>query len=200
MKITNIKPQVKRQERYSVYVDQKYTFSLGELELLNCGLRINQELNQKELDQLQDTAKLDKAYDRALNYLAIRQRSEWELRTYLKRKDYEPELIEQILNKLSVHNYIDDKKFATAWVNTRRLLKTTSKRRLQQELRAKRVSNDIIQQVLTEDQTNDQDTLRRLIERKQHRYPDKLKLIQYLSRQGYNYDDIKSAIANTSTV
>lgn len=194
MKITDIKQQQRRTDRYSIYIDGKYVFSLGELELLNSGLRIGKELSNEELSGLKDTAKLDKAYDRALNYIAIRRRSEWEVREYLKRKEYDPEITEEILNRLSLKNYIDDAAFARAWVENRRLLKAVSKRRLQQELRAKRVSDDIIQQVVQGDETDERQVLRELVERKRSRYPDKLKLMQYLARQGYGYDDIKSVL------
>ena len=199
MKITDIKQQVKRADRYSIYVDGKYVFSLGESELLNTGLRINQEFTAEELENLKQTAILDKAYDRALNLISMRKRSQWEMRDYLKHKDYEPDIIETILNKLSDNGYVDDRAFAKAWVNTRRLLKATSKRRLQQELRQKRVEDEIIKQVLEEDETDEHEVLRELVakKRRQSRYQDNFKLMQYLARQGYNYGDIKAALEGT---
>ncbi len=196
MKITVIKKQVKRSDRYSIYIDNKYAFSLSELELINSGLRLNQELSQEELKNLTETAKLDKAYDRVLNYVALRVRSEWELRDYLNRKGYEKETIDQTLDRLSKAGFVNDLNFAKAWVDNRRLLKSVSKRRLTQELRQKRVSNDVIEQVLSEDEADERQVLRELVERKRARYPDKLKFMQYLSRQGFNYDDIKSVIDN----
>lgn len=196
MKITNIKQQVKRADRYSIYIDSKYAFSFGESELLNSRLHINQEVTEAELEGLKDKAVLDKAYDRALNYISLRQRSEWEIREYLKRKDYPPALVDNILNKLSISNYVDDLAFARAWVNNRRLLKAISQRRLSQELRAKRVSDENIKLALSEDETDEAEVLKDLVakKRRQTRYQDNLKLMQYLARQGYNYDDIKAAM------
>lgn len=201
MRITDIKQQVKRSDRYSIYIDGKYAFSLSANELLLSGLRPNQELDELELANLTDTAKADKAYDRALNFIMIRPRSEWEMRLYLKRKGYEPELVDKIVQKLQEHGHIDDTAFARAWVNNRRLLKAISKRRLQQELRAKRISDDIVESVLGEDETDEREVLRDLIARKrqQSRYHDKLKLMQYLSRQGYSYDDIKDIMSENET-
>ncbi len=194
MKITDIKQQVKRQGRYSIYVDGKYSFSLSENELLTVGLRIGQEYTQEEFDDLQKKAVLDKAYMRAYDQLSRRARSEWELRDYLKRKEYEESIIDQIITTLQDKGYVDDAKFAESWVRNRRLLKATSKMRLRQELRQKRVSDDVISKALEEDETSEQAVLKDLIERKrqQTRYQDKDKLIQYLMRQGFRYDDIKS--------
>ncbi len=196
MQITDIKQQVKTAGRYSIFVDGKFTFGLSENALLVSGLRVGQELSNQELDELKDTAKFDKAYNRALNLIVRRVRSEWEIREYLKRKDYDPELIDQLVAKLYQHSWLDDSVFARKWVDNRRLLKTTSKRRLQQELRAKRVSDDIIKQVLAEDETDEKELLKGLIERKQQqsRYQDKQKLMAYLIRQGYNYGDVKDVL------
>ena len=83
-------------------------------------------------------------------------------------------------------------------MRNRRLLKAVSKRRLMQELRQKRIADDVIQQVLAEDETDDRNVLRELVERKrrQSKYQDNLKLMQYLARQGFSYDDIKAALAD----
>ncbi|MES2970721.1 MAG: RecX family transcriptional regulator [Patescibacteria group bacterium] len=197
MKITDIKQQVKRADRYSIFIDGKYVFSFSENELLNTGLRIGQEYTETELDELKNKAVVDKAYDRSLNLIMRRSRSEWELRDYLKRKEYETEIIDKILNKLSERGHVNDEDFACRWVENRRLLKATSKRRLMQELRQKRVSDDIIQAVLEADETDEQSVLLELIvrKRKQTKYQDDLKLTQYLVRQGYSYNDVKEVMA-----
>lgn len=199
MKITDIKQQVKRQDRYSIYVDGKYIFSFSESELLSLGLRIGQEFTSAELDELKKTAVEDKAYMRSLDLLARRARSEWEVRDYLKRKDYEPDVIEKTVNRLANAGYIDDAKFAEAWINNRRLLKATSKRKLQMELRQKRVADEVIAIALEADETDEQNILKELVakKRQQSRYQDDQKLIAYLMRQGFNYDDVKSAMTAT---
>jgi regulatory protein len=90
-------------------------------------------------------------YGKVLNYLAIRPRSEWEVSQYLK-KHHSPAILEkQILSKLSNNGLLDDSGFAKAWVENRRLLKPVSRRRLLAELRAKRISGEVIHAVLEED-------------------------------------------------
>ncbi len=197
MKITDIKQQVKRAGRYSIYVDEKYSFSLSENELMTQGLRIGQEFDAVGFDEIQATAVEDKAYMRALDLIMRRQRSRWELETYLKRKGNDDNTIDKILNKLSKRGYVDDEKFAEAWVSNRRLLKSVSKRRLMQELQQKKISDQIITKVLADDETKEVDVLRDLIERKrkQTRYQDKDKLMAYLMRQGFGYGDVKEALS-----
>lgn len=197
MKITDIKQQVKRASRYSIYVDEKYSFSLSESELLGLRLHIGQEFAKDELENLHKTAVEDKALMRAYDLLARRPRSTWEMHDYLKRKDYDELLIKKILNMLSDRGLLDDKKFAQAWVDNRRLLKPVSKRRLMQELQQKRISKNIIVSVLDAEETDERGVLKQLVEKKRSipRFAaDEQKLIAYLMRQGFRYDDIKAVL------
>jgi regulatory protein len=196
MNITAIKQQVKRPGRFSIFVDEKYAFSLSEGALLEQGIRIGQEVSVSQLQAYKDASQLDKAYNLTLAYVARRARSEWELRDYFRRKDIDEDAGEQIMGRLKNFGYVNDESFARSWVDNRRLLKPMSRRRLRLELKQKHVADDIIARVLEEDETSDRDTLRLLVDkkRKQTRYQDEMKLMQYLVRQGYSYDDVKSVL------
>jgi regulatory protein len=196
MKITNIKQQVKRADRYSVFVDDKYAFSLGESALLELQLASGQELDAQRLKEFKEVSSNDKAYGNALRYAAMRLRSEWELRTYLRRKEVDEPVAEQIISKLQNLHFLDDAAFARSWVANRHLLKSTSQRKLRLELKQKRVPEAIIDVVLREDEVDERESLRQLVAKKQARYPDRTKFMQYLARQGFGYDDIK-AVLNT---
>ena len=197
MKITKITQQLKRANRYSIFVDGKYAFSLSESALLESKLASGQELTREQVSEYKKLSADDKLYNQALRYAAMRPRSTWEMDQYLKRKNATPPLSQIILNKLSKIGLLSDESFAHAWVANRRLLKPVSRRRLIQELRAKRVPDEIIEQVLQEDETDELTTLRELVvhKRKQVKYQDNVKLMQYLARQGFNYDDIKSVLS-----
>ncbi len=196
MTITAIKQQERLKGRYSIFVDEKYAFSLSADALLDERLHSGQELDEAQLKVYKKLSQDDKAYGLALAYAVRRMRSEWEFRDYFRRKGYEPELGEQILVKLAGYGFVDDYKFAEAWVRNRRMLKPVSKRRLVQELKQKRVADEVIDRVLIEDEAEEKDVLRELVQkkRKQVKYTDNLKLMQYLARQGFGYDDIKKAL------
>ena len=194
MKITAIKAQVKREGRYSIFVEEKYAFSLSAEALLDARLVTGQELSQVKLTEYKRLSQEDKAYSLALAYVARRMRSEGELRDYFRRKQYAPELGEQIIEKLRRLGFVDDTEFARRWVENRRLLKATSTKKLRLELRQKRIADDIIRGALAEEEADEREALRDLIEkkRKQTRYQDDQKLIAYLARQGFSYGDIKA--------
>lgn len=198
MQVTNIKAQVKREGRYSVFIDGKYSFSLSADALLDAKLTVGQELSDADIRRYKQLSAEDKAYNLALAYVARRMRSRGELLDYFRRKQYAPELADNLMQRLERAGFVDDTDFARRWVENRRLLKATSTKRLRLELRQKKVADDIIQAVLAEDDTDERQLLRELVakKRKQSRYQDAQKLIAYLARQGFNYDDIKAVMTD----
>ncbi len=198
MKITAIKRQVKKQDRYSVFVDESYLFSLGEGQLVESGLHTGQELTETQAQNYKKISDNGKIFDKVLNYLSYRQRTVWELRDYLRRKEASEDQTEFVIEKCVRLNLVDDEKFAKAWVQSRRLGKPTSQRKLRSELAAKRVSGTIIDSVLSDDrnESDELDILKNLAIKKRNRYPDDTKLMQYLARQGFNYGDIKQVLDN----
>ncbi len=196
MKITAIKQQVKRHSRYSVYIDGKYVFSLNESQLVTSGLHSGQELSSEQLAEYREDSATGKLFDRILNLLSIRPRSEWEVHDYLRRKEASPEQMEDIIARCQKLGYIDDQRFAQRWAENRRLGKPVSQRKLRSELLVKRVAPTIIDEVLAEDreQTSERDLLRALVAKKRSRYPDDTKFMQYLARQGFSYEDIKTVL------
>ena len=197
MKITGIQVQVKNPSRYSVFVEGAYSFSLSADALLESRLVNGQELSESDVVYFKKLSAEDKAFNLTLAYVARRMRSEGELQDYFRRKEYAPELAEQIMSKLRRLSFVDDEEFARRWVENRRTLKSSSSKKLHLELRQKKISNEIIQTVIAEDEIDERQMLRELVakKRKMSRYQDDQKLMRYLAGQGFNYDDIKSAMA-----
>jgi regulatory protein len=197
MKITSIRPQQKIKNRYSIYCDGQYSFSVSESLLLEQGFALGQIVDGDNLKKFKQMSEDDKAYNNALRYAVIRNHSVWEMEHYLKRKNVGENKSDIIISRLTKLGLLDDRNFARNWVENRRLLKTISKRRLEQELRQKHLSNEIIKEALGEDEAKEIDVLKLLIEKKrqQSSYQDKTKLMGYLARQGFSYDDIKRALS-----
>ena len=52
MKVTKLSSQVKNPDRINVFIDDKYTFSLDISQITDLRVKVGQELNQEEVDQL----------------------------------------------------------------------------------------------------------------------------------------------------
>jgi regulatory protein len=200
-KITRIVQQAKQRDRYSIFVDDKYSFSLSENALLASKLASGQELTQQQVDDYKQLSAEDKLFNRALRYVAMRPRTVWEMQTYLERKGSPAPQTAQITNKLIDLALLDDEKYALAFVRDRALLRPTSVRKMIAELRKRRVPEEVIQLTVQGESTDEQTALRAVIAKakRQAKYRnDEQKLMQYLARQGFNYGDIKAAIDQDS--
>lgn len=209
MKITSISVQVRDKDRVNVSVDGKYRFSLDILQLGSLGLKVGNEYTEDEITKLEEESRFGKLYTRALEYALMRPRSLREVTDYLYRKTRDThsktgelrkgaskELTERVFQRLVEKGYVDDEKFARFWIENRNLRKGTSKRKLSAELAAKGVERSIVDQLLVESERTDDDEIKKIIAKKKSRYPEETKLIAYLARQGFNYDDIKTALTD----
>lgn len=207
MKITALKTQVRDKSRINVSVDGKYRLSLDMLQVVELGLRTGLEITEEKLVALEEESQYGKLYTRALEYVLTRPRSQREMRDYLYRKTRDTpnkmggmkkgvsvQLTERVFDRLLEKNYLDDEKFARFWVENRNMRKGSSMRKLQSELSAKGVASEIIASVLEQSDRTDLVELQKIILKKAARYTDEQKLIAYLARQGFRYDDIKEAL------
>lgn len=210
MQITAITAQQKDKNRVNVMVDGKYRFSLDIFQYADLGLKVGQEYSDEELTALEQEGVFGKVYVRALEYCLMRPHSAREVKDYLFKKTRDtrtktgdvkkgisPEVTARVFDRLAEKGYIDDEKFTRYWVENRSLTKGASRRKLQAELRAKGVESTIIERFLRESDRSDDDELQKVIAKKRARYPDRQKLMQYLARQGFSYDDISAALDKT---
>lgn len=211
MKITSISVQVRDKDRVNVSVDGKYRFSLDILQVGSLGLKIGNEYTEAEITKLEEESQFGKLYTRALEYALMRPRSLREVTDYLYRKTRDTRtktgevrkgvskaLTERVFQRLVEKGYVNDEKFAHFWIENRNLRKGTSRRKLTAELAAKGVERSIVDRLLGESERSDDDEIKKIIAKKRARYPDETKLIAYLARQGFSYDDIKLALEDDS--
>jgi regulatory protein len=214
MKITAISQAVRNPDRVNISVDGKYRFSLDIYQLSSLGLKVGQDYSEAELDELETESQFGKLYSRALEYCLMRPHSKKEVRDYLWRKTRETkfksrqtgeiksrpgvsqEIADRVFDRLIEKGYLDDEKFTRFWIENRNQTKGSSLRKLTNELRIKGVESSIIERVVSESSRNDGEEIKKIIAKKQSKYPDEQKLIAYLARQGFSYDEIKTALAD----
>ena len=99
-----------------------------------------------------------------------------------------------IITRLQEKGYLNDETFARFYVENRFVKKGISKKRLRLELIKKGISQEIIDQVLNV--RNDEEEIKKVITKKRAKYDDD-KLIQYLIRQGFDYQLAQSLVRET---
>ena len=141
----------------------------------------------------------DRCYLAALRILNYRFNSEAELRRKLRSKDYDKETIDTTIARLRDEHWLDDQRFAGAFVRTR-ANKRQGKMRILRELQAAGVDGETASAAVAENLDSERETeaLRELCSRRarilvRRHGPDYLstdegrkKLAAYLLKQGYD--------------
>jgi regulatory protein len=194
MKITSIKQQVKNPERVSIFIDEKYIFSLSLDELVKYKLKNNQEFSEGEIKKFKKISEDGKLKARALAWVLSRPHSTRELKDYLYRKKADPALSDSLIEEFTRKNYLNDFKFAE-WLIDVHERRGKSNRQIQAELFKKGINRDIAEEVMKKQGSNEEERLKALIVKKGNRYTNEpLKFKQYLLRQGFSYDLINASL------
>ena len=146
--ITRLEVQKRNKERVNVYLDDQFAFGLALL--LAAPLRKGQRLTDADIAELRRQDGVEKAYERTLNYLSFRPRSEREIRQYLRGKEVAQDVIEHIVERLRKVGLINDEAFAEAWVRSRQATKPRGARALRQELRQKGIDTTLVESAVAD--------------------------------------------------
>jgi regulatory protein len=196
MKITSIKQQLKNPERVSVFVDDKYSFSLSLDELIKHKLKKDDEFSAEDVKKFKKISADGKLRARALEWLLNRPHSEREFRDYLYRKKAEPEQINGLVDEFTQKGYLDNAKFAL-WFSELQARRNKSDRQIKAELFKKGIGGELVAETLDSGGGDETTRLKQLIAKKTKlsRYKnDKQKLAKYLTAQGFSWSLVKQEL------
>jgi regulatory protein len=187
--ITALQFQKRNKDRVNVYIDGRFAFGLAAIEAVH--LKVGQTLSDDDIARLQVQDEVERAYERALNFLSYRPRSEAEVRRNLRKKDVEEAVIETVVDRLMRAGLLDDREFARYWVENRLRFKPRGSRALRHELREKGVSDSVIADALAN--LDEETAARQVAEIGAHRLSQlgprdfRRKLVAYMARRGFSY-------------
>lgn len=145
--ITAIELQKRHPDRVNIELDGEFAFGLAAI--LVAGLKVGQRLDPEQVEALQRKDVDETAYQGALRLLSARERSESELRGYLRRRKTPEDTIERTLSRLREHKHADDARFARAWVENRMTFRPRGRRALAWELHKKGVPAEVAELALS---------------------------------------------------
>jgi regulatory protein len=193
--ITLLQMQKRNKDRVNVFLDGEYALAVS----LNTAttLKKGQRLSAAEVEELKQDGETDLAFQRALRYLGMRPRSSAEIVTYLRRKEYDEQIVEAVVRRLHEHHYLDDEAFARFWVDNRNRFRPRGGQALRYELRQKGVERETIESTLEE---QDEDGAAwTAVEGKISRWAGlekfefEQKLMNFLARRGFRFDVCRRA-------
>lgn len=203
MKITAIEHQKHDPDRVSVFVDAEFRMGVS-VEIAHAAhLRVGDEVTEGRLAEVERRDRGWQAREAALHLLAVRPRAAVELARRLRMKGYEPEVTDEVIERLRELGMIDDAAFAETVVRDRVRLRPSGARRLVSELRAKGVDEGVareaIRDTLEGEGTNERELALRAAEKWRTRPGEerdraRRRLQGFLARRGFGGETIREVI------
>lgn len=196
-KITALKAQKRNNQRINVHLDGEFAFGLSRI--VAAWLQVGQELTPEKIKELNGSDAIEVGYQRGLNFLSYRPRSQAEIIRNLRKHKTPEDQIEIIIERLVTKKLVDDENFAQLWVENRSDFRPRGAYALRMELRQKGISESIIDKTL--EGINEDKLAHQAAKKRAERYKDlewvdfRKKLSGFLSRRGFRYEVVFSAIS-----
>ena len=201
--VTKITQQKRDKERFNIFLDGEYAFSVHESVLVKFGLTKGMELDDWSLGDITYEAEIEKAFNRALHYLGFRMRSEHEVKEKLLVEEYGEAVVLEALAKLKRLNFLDDVAFTEAFVRTKVKSSQAGPTLLKQQLTQKGIDPALQERVIAEYATSEQYEVALALAEKVARRSENIsprqaqqKMQQTLLRKGFSYELIRDVIEN----
>ncbi|MFZ1321626.1 MAG: RecX family transcriptional regulator [Ignavibacteria bacterium] len=205
MKISGIEKQKKEKQRYNILIDGEFYTGLYEDTIFKFGLRIGDEISEKEIDEIKNYDEFNYAKTCAYRALAYRQRSKKELITKLKQKKISLPAIMKVIDLLEEQKYLNDEDFAENFVKEKIKNKPLGKRTLIYKLQEKGISKEISEDVTAKNYSAEDEyaaAAKLLIKfikkgRFKDEYDKKSKCFRHLVSKGFNFETANRLLSET---
>lgn len=199
--ITKIEVQKRNKNRVNIYVDHEYAFSLDSELVYKEGLKTNESINIKKVEEIAKKDNYLKCKSTALRIVEKTYKSEKELKDKLLLKGYDKDSIEKSIEFLKEYGFINDVSFTKLYIKDKN--RTQGKSKIKYDLIKKGISEEVIESSISEiDEEVERENAYNIAIKKYNviakREDDKYKLSQKLFRfllsKGYNYDTVSYVV------
>ncbi len=189
--------EIKKEKKGKLLVrtDEVGTFPIYEKESEAFHLEEGMELSAGDWEKLCSEILSKRIKRRALYLLQQMDRTEAQLRRKLREGNYPEILIDEAVDYVKSYHYIDDLRYASAYIRYHRDQK--SRNELKKALIMRGVPADLIEQAFEEEyEDNEGEVIGRLLEKRGYAAEkadekEKAKTFQYLLRKGFSASEIK---------
>lgn len=192
VQVTSVIPLEKGKARIRFEDGSEVILYKGEIRKLGIqeGCVITDEVYHKIIDEILG----QRAIKRAMHLLERQDRTERQLYDKLKDNGYPEVCIESAISYVKRYHYIDDFRYASAYIRYRQEKK--SRQKLKLELQAKGIARDVIEEALEEEYvSDDQKKIMELLQKRRYSFEnadtaEQRKNYQFLLRRGFQSSDI----------
>jgi regulatory protein len=196
--ITAITPQVKDKRRCNIYVDGRFYCGLTLETTVKHRLKVGQVVSPAFLSEIQLESEKNTALDKALTHVSATRKTEKQVRDFLSGKGYLPAVTDYVVEKMRGYNFLNDGEYAEAYIESAG--KKKGARLIKMELKSKGVSDEEIDEALSELEDGAQTDAAKAVLQKYMRgkTADRetlQKAYRHLMSKGFEYEIAKSALA-----
>ncbi|MGN0961595.1 MAG: RecX family transcriptional regulator [Christensenellales bacterium] len=194
--ITALEVQKKDDKRANLYLDDKFYAGVSIELIMKYQLKKGMEINKDFLDEIVFEDEKGKALNKAVKYIGSNLKTTKQIKEYLTKKEYSPQTIDYVINKMLEYKYLDDRAYSKAFIST--YSNKYGKIKLISALKSKGVSDEIIDDVFSSQDLKMENsidtTANKYLKNKIRTEETYLKLSRFLYSRGYEFDDIKNCI------
>jgi regulatory protein len=199
--ITKIECQKKNKERFNLYIDDEYGFSVDISILIKYSLKKGMELDDALIDDILSSEEKVSVYNYGISVLSRYAKSEYELRLKMKNKGFEPQLIDNAINTLKEQKYLDDEKYCEMFINDKLNISKHGVRKIKEALYYKGIDKEIIEEKIKNISAGSEEERafilgqKKLLNIKENDNRKKMaKLSNYLIGKGFEYETVNKTL------
>ena len=193
--ITSVEVQKKDQDRANLYIDDEFYAGISIELCIKYQLKKGREIDADYLKEIIFEDEKGRALSKAVKYMSSNLKTEYQIRDYLKKKEYTPEIIDYVIDKMNEYKYLDDEAYAKAFIST--YSTKYGKMKLISALKSKGIKDSTIDSVFLEE-VKMEDSLQKVAEKylknKEKTKENIAKLSRFLYSRGYEFEKINSYI------
>lgn len=203
IQITDIRIQKKNRNRHSLYHEKEFLVGVSSKTLVDLSLQKGVILTPSLFKQIEQAEHYNAIKEASFRYLGRRDHASFEIKQKLKKKGFDEDIIEHVLEELSDKGFLNDQHFSLKFITEKSELNQWGRKKIESELYKKGIQQKTIQETLNsffDNLSQDQICLDLVIKRKRHflreedPYKRKMKIYNYLAGRGFTSADIKKAM------
>ena len=169
------KELTRKKQKNKVTLEDGEAILVSNEELLRYHITVGEAYSPAEWEELLQNIRLQRAYEKGLDFVLFKKNTRWELMEKLKANGFSTEEAEQALQRLEENDYVNDLRYTQSYVRQHIEDVYTTTEQMKQALLKKGVSHVIIETVLSDFEETEEDAMEKL---KQYIYKKYDKLIQ----------------------
>lgn len=139
----------KKNGQYLILLEDDRKITLHEDLILKRDLLLKKEIDEEDIICLITENNNYLAYDNAIKYIGIKMRSISEVEEYLKKREIDEKIMQEIIEKLIKQGYLNDKIYSTCYVNDKINLSNDGPLKIVEFLRKNKIENTVMEEAIS---------------------------------------------------